>query len=931
MASPPPSAPAPELEVRGSDAAAEAKPEMNGHLPSEAKVDVPTVAVVEKVELATPLVNGNGDDADKDVPVAKVETEAIKIESKPAGSSPEVATPNAPVKEGTPIPTEPRKPDEIVEPSPSAPEDETMKDASQPADSQPTPSAEEPVASIEKTPENVVEAKEDIKTEDIPIVEPKPAEVASAAPEPRPDAEKDIAMGGTNAEASLPAAADDSVLPTSEVDLGPAGMSQLAIESTEFGTSPIPRDAEVSFGDAPTKVAREREDDPSEEPAPKRARTEPKEDEVTAPVTTADAMDTTPAEPAPLDSIDALPATAVSTEAPSLNSLNWEDSEKDKATISPYQRREMRKSLAKAKKTKSGAHFRDSVSRLWPTVWDNYVARIEKPVDLGKIDRELREPDGPYKTFGDVKNDLGLMFTNTMAFNGPTHEITAAALNAVKTIWNEVKTIPAEEPAKPKPFPKAKPVRESRVAATSGTETSKRQSSGPAPPANTAAPQASAAQKPAGDARRESLADADRPKRTVRAPKSKDIDYTSKSRKKLKPELQFCDEVLAEVTGTKHWEINQFFLEPVDPVALNIPQYYSVIKKPMDFGKVSRMLHGGDIHSVKDFDKNVRQIFDNCFQFNGPPTQGNLVSLYAKQLKDLYEGEMKKKDAWLSKHAKANAPASNPSDDEDDEDDEEDPEVTAQVAEMTANIRLLEGKMREESMKLTELFAADTPDEIMIQVQQGIVNVVQQTLLGKKTKLAEQKQKSDKPSKKTKTAKSKPSGSKKATASAVPKKSGGSKKATKKSLNAADKDQIANAINDLEGKHLDRAIDIIKNDTGQNENPEGELELDIDQLSVTALLKLWELCRKVLPGFAKDSTSAAELVDDGSAKGGKNAAPKGKKNKPMSAQEQEARIAQLEALSSMYKGRPSEGADVEVTQAPTPTNESSDESSSEEE
>jgi bromodomain-containing factor 1 len=50
----------------------------------------------------------------------------------------------------------------------------------------------------------------------------------------------------------------------------------------------------------------------------------------------------------------------------------------------------------------------------------------------------------------------------------------------------------------------------------------------------------------------------------------------------------------------------------------------------------------------------------------------------------------------------------------------------------------------------------------------------------------------------------------------------------------------------------------------------------------------------------------------------------------MSAQEQEARIAQLEALSSMYK-RPGEGGDVEVTQAPTPTNESSDESSSEEE
>lgn len=98
---------------------------------------------------------------------------------------------------------------------------------------------------------------------------------------------------------------------------------------------------------------------------------------------------------------------------------------------------------------------------------------------------------------------------------------------------------------------------------------------------------------------------------------------------------------------------------------------------------------------------------------------------------------------------------------------------------------------------------------------------------------------------------------------------------------------------------------------------------------MTALLKLWDLCKKVLPGFVKESSSSGP-VDDGGKNSSKNAQPKGKKNKPMSAQEQEARIAQLEALSSMYK-RPGDGGDVEVTQAPTPTNESSDESSSEEE
>lgn len=761
-------------------------------------------------------MNGNGGDATKDVAVSKVETEAIQTESKPAAATPETATPNVP--ESAPEPASPRKPDELVEPPPSN-EDEVMRDASQPEASEPAPpldsTVEKPLESIEKSPEAVTAPKDEVKAEPSPKVEAVAPFASSSSPKPSTEAQDDVAMGGTGAEGteeSALTANDESVLPTSEVDLGPAGMSQLALDGAEAETSPVVA-GETTSTDAPIKVAREREDDASEEPAPKRARTEPKEDEVTVPVTSADAMDTSATEPAPLESIEALPANA-SAEAPNLSSLNWDDADKDKSVLSPYQRREIRKSLGKAKKTKNGGHFRDSVQRLWPTLWDTYVAKIERPMDLGKIDRDLREPESPYITFGDVKADLGLIFTNTLAFNGPTHDVTAAALNAVKTIWNEVKTIPEEEPAKPKPFPKAKPIRESRVAATSGPEASRRQSAGPAAAAPST--QTAAAAKPAADVRRDSIADADRPKRTVRAPKSKDIDYTSKSRKKLKPELQFCDEVLTEITSAKHFTINQFFLEPVDPVALAIPQYYSVIKKPMDFGQISRMLHSGEINSVKEFDKNVRLIFDNCFQFNGPPNQGNPVSIFAKQLKDMYEGEMKKKDAWLAKHAKANAPASNPSDDEDDDEDEEDQEALAAINEMTSNIRVLEGKMREESTKLTELYAADSPDEIMIQVQQNIVSVVQQTLLGKKTKLAELRQKGDKPGKKAKGGKPKPSGSKKAAAGAVPKKSGGGKKATKKSLTAAEKDQIANAINDLEGKHLDRAIDIIKNDTGQN-------------------------------------------------------------------------------------------------------------------
>jgi len=60
-------------------------------------------------------------------------------------------------------------------------------------------------------------------------------------------------------------------------------------------------------------------------------------------------------------------------------------------------------------------------------------------------------------------------------------------------------------------------------------------------------------------------------------------------------------------------------------------------------------------------------------------------------------------------------------------------------------------------------------------------------------------------------------------------------------------------------------------------------------------------------------------------------AAKPRKNKPMSAQEQEEKIAQLRNMRELYHGKGQEPGGMEVTQAPTPTAESSEESSSEEE
>lgn len=726
--------------------------------------------------------------------------------------------------------------DEVkTSPTPAQPEEKSEPTASdaKPAEPEQAPATtEEPlkpespkdVEMADSKPENDDESANKERQGGSPAsaeVSSKPAEDAKKSPESTPQADAVVPVEESAAEKKsetattgkpeTPSTTSKDAPAASDADLGSTGISQLAIESTEGDSSNIEPSVEVSMTDAPASKVREREDDASEEPAAKRARTEPKEDEIIEPTPIAADGGFYTYPTARFDEFE-----------------NWYESENDAKEITPHRRREMRKVFARIKKTKAGGGFRDSVQRLWPGLWDKYSVRIEKPMDLGEIDRNLR--DGKYATFAEFKADLALILENSQQFNGPTHEVTAQARSALYTLWIDVEKIGAEEPTKAKQQAKAPRVRESRSAFPKSEERAPSEASPVSGPTGGSigvvpAAVAPAAKSAAADARRASSAtEGDRPKRTVRAPKPKDIDYTAKpSRKKLKPELQFCDEVLQELMSNKHWGMNQWFLDAVDAEGLGIPDYYSIIKNPMDLGKIQKMLATGAIPSLKEFDKNVTLMFDNCYQFNGPPSTGG-VSVFAKQLQDLYNSQMKGKDAWLAKHAKANPPpasASNASDEEEEDEEEEEAEEAPAGPDPSREVKELEARLREETDKVNNLFTAEQPNQSMIEIQQGIVRVVQEALLKAKVKLNEYRQKhgAGKPAKKAKPAKPKAGASggaaRKASAAsaAPPKKPSNPKK--KKNLSAQDKDNIANAINDLEGQHLDRAIDIIKRDTGQ--------------------------------------------------------------------------------------------------------------------
>lgn len=91
-----------------------------------------------------------------------------------------------------------------------------------------------------------------------------------------------------------------------------------------------------------------------------------------------------------------------------------------------------------------------------------------------------------------------------------------------------------------------------------------------------------------------------------------------------------CSNVLKKLmTHKSSWP----FLVPVDPVQLGIPDYFSVIRHPMDLGTVKSKLGKNKYKEVEDFAADVRLTFSNAMTYNPP---GNFVHIMAKELNDLF-------------------------------------------------------------------------------------------------------------------------------------------------------------------------------------------------------------------------------------------------------------------------------------------------------
>ncbi|ETN37973.1 uncharacterized protein HMPREF1541_07596 [Cyphellophora europaea CBS 101466] len=688
------------------------------------------------------------------------------------------------------------------------------------------------------------------------------------------------------ASANVPDSLSAVVPPENPAEPTPTPAEPISTPAEPTPTLEKPED-DVMTDAPPAKVAREREEDQSEsERAAKRLKTDEPESSFKVPNVPAAAS----------------PSPATGTPAPTSNANNDGD-----GTITTARLTHMKKIISNLKKSKASAAFRQPVDPVALNI-PTYVDIVKNPMDLGKIDQKLKT--NSYSNVSEFRSDFELIVSNCVAFNGSEHGVTQQAFTMQTSFNNQMQQLPKVQYAEPskeekkaarakqEPTRTAPPRRPSVTAATppasQGTARSPRTSVSASTPAFAPGPDGVPL------IRRDSNMADGRPKRQIVPPK-RNQEYAGGRPKKKKYELQlrFCQEVLKELTAPKNWAMNQYFTHPVDPVALNIPTYFQIIKKPMDLSTIQTKLDNNVYEKAKDFEEDVRLIFKNCYKFN---PDGDWVHNSGKQLESLFNSRWAGKEDWIASREPQSDPQSEAEDDDSDdesEDDAEDSEV-----ERNDKIAMLQKQIAEMSKQMGELTQSKGSKKKKSKSPNAPTS----------SKKAKNKSKKEKPKttfpglQKTEKKKS------------VPK----AKPEREKFVTFQEKQYISNGIAMLPEKQMSEALRIIQQSVPALANSnESEIELDIEEVPNFALVKLLNFVKKYA-GPPPEETKGDEGYVPAPAPA---AATKSKKNKPMSKAQQEAQIDELKGKLSAYAGGPaSPGAMQSIENDESSDNDDSEES-----
>lgn len=224
----------------------------------------------------------------------------------------------------------------------------------------------------------------------------------------------------------------------------------------------------------------------------------------------------------------------------------------------------------------------------------DYSTVITSPMDLSTIQNKLDL--ATYTAPDAFQADVKLMFNNCYTYNKPDTQVYAMAKSLERYFDNYYAKMPTDV----------------NTASTNDDFGGKRRKS-----------EVSSAARP----RRESAAvNTSRPAVIPAIPTGRG--------KRSAPEITFCMNTWKELTKKSYANLSWPFMEPVDPVKLGIPDYFNVVKTPMDLSTIKKKLDAGSYNRADEFEADVRLMFQNCYLYNGAESD---VSRIGRDLEAVFD------------------------------------------------------------------------------------------------------------------------------------------------------------------------------------------------------------------------------------------------------------------------------------------------------
>ena len=289
--------------------------------------------------------------------------------------------------------------------------------------------------------------------------------------------------------------------------------------------------------------------------------------------------------------------------------------------------------LKAMKSNANSSWFRKPIDPAWATA-AGYFDVIKNPMDIETVQNNLKA--GQYATVGDLRRDLDLIWDNAVLYNNAESVVGQQAI-AMRTFMEKKflteGNLPDDAPVLAAPGGGASGLGAAAArAARGGSGGGGRGGRGGG--GSTRGPRLvipKTAPPPLGiifDPEAQRMAEeAD----AAPKPDAKDVMLTMKQ----------CTNLL---TPLKTLQYVDMFLQPVDPVALNLPDYTQVITKPMDLGTIEGKLNSKAYTSPGEFVDDMRLVWANARKYNPP---GSLVHQAAVFLRNVFERNlwmMMKKD-----------------------------------------------------------------------------------------------------------------------------------------------------------------------------------------------------------------------------------------------------------------------------------------------